>query len=269
MISFPNSKINLGLYVHAKRDDGYHDLETIFFPIPFTDILEFVSSDSLKLSITGIPVVGDSSGNLCLKAYHLLKQLHPELAPIHIHLHKVIPLGAGLGGGSADGAFMLSMLNNFYELGHSTDELMKFALQLGSDCPFFIINKPCHALGRGEILEPLPILLSGWWFAIIYPGIHVSTAEAFENIRPGQNSIDLKNKISEPVECWKEWLRNDFEPGVIQRYPIIGQIKEQLYKAGAEFASMSGSGSAVYAFFRQKPTLNFPEEFLVRTLELK
>ena len=269
MISFPNAKINLGLYITAKRDDGFHDLETVFFPIPFADVLEFVPFNSLKFTYSGIPIPGDPENNLCLKAYHLLKQIHPQLEPLHIHLHKIIPMGAGLGGGSADGAFMLDMLNRYYQLGHSRESLHALAMQMGSDCPFFLTNKPAFASGRGEILEPIELNLKNWWITVVHPGIHISTSDAFSAIVPKTAPKDYKTKILEPLETWKSWLRNDFEASVMELYPVIAEVKADLYKAGAAYASMSGSGSAVYGFFRKKPELNFSIEYLVRRVELK
>lgn len=268
MISFPNGKINLGLYVTAKRPDGYHDLETVFFPLPLHDILEFVPSDHTRFHATGIPIGGDASSNLCLKAYHILRQLHSGLPDLDIHLHKLIPMGAGLGGGSSDGAFMLTMLNRQFRLGHTPEDLMSLALQLGSDCPFFILNQPAHALGRGEILQPLRIDLIGYCIVIVNPGIHVSTAEAFSGIRPGPCPIDLKTRILESPEGWKHWLSNDFEASVFRRFPLIAGIRQSLYDAGAVYASMSGSGSTVYGIFRGAPVLSFPPEFMVRTLPI-
>lgn len=269
MISFPNCKINLGLYVTAKRTDGYHDLETVFFPVPLNDILEFIPSSTESFHTSGIPVLGNASDNLCLKAYGLMKQQHPELPPLSIHLHKVIPMGAGLGGGSADGAFMLSMLNSYFSLGHSEEELIQMALMLGSDCPFFIINQPAHALGRGEVLTRIRLSLKGLYLSIVNPGIHVSTAEAFRGVTPRPTTTDLKNRLLEPVETWKEWLGNDFETGVFALHPAIRQVKQKLYDAGAAYASMSGSGSTVYGIFRQKPSLSFPGTYLIQTVQIK
>ena len=266
MISFPNGKINLGLYITAKRPDGYHDLETVFFPVPLHDILEFVPSEQSRFHATGFPISGDASSNLCLRSYQMLKQLHPGLPAVDIHLHKLIPMGAGLGGGSSDGAFMLNMLNRYFSLGHSPEELNALALQLGSDCPFFLVNIPAHALGRGEILEPVPVNLSGYHIVIVNPGIHVSTSEAFSGIRPAPCSVDLKARILEPPDGWKHWLTNDFEASVFTRYPVIAGIKQDLYDAGAVYASMSGSGSTVYGIFRTEAELSFPRGYMVRSL---
>jgi 4-diphosphocytidyl-2-C-methyl-D-erythritol kinase len=269
MISFPNCKINLGLYVTAKRPDGYHNLETIFFPIPFTDVLEFIPGEHMQFNTTGLSVPVEPGQNLCLKAYQLLKTKHPSLPPLHIHLHKVIPMGAGLGGGSADAAFMLSMLNRYFQLGMAETALMDLALQLGSDCPFFIWNKPAFATGRGEMLEPVALHLSGMSIALVNPGIHVSTAQAFAGIRPRDPKIQLKQRILEPVSQWRSWLSNDFEQSVALKYREINFIKDHLYEKGALYASMTGSGSTVYGIFDALPAFHFPGSYLVKTVQIK
>jgi 4-diphosphocytidyl-2-C-methyl-D-erythritol kinase len=269
MISFPHCKINLGLYITAKRQDGYHDLDTVFYPVPIHDILEFVEAPEPSFHLTGLPIMGVAADNLCQKAYRLLKTKHPSLPSIEIHLHKLIPMGAGLGGGSADGAFMLSMLNKHFRLDHSQEELMAMALELGSDCPFFILDKPAHGLGRGEILKPIPLSLSSWWLALVNPGIHVSTKEAFSNVSPKPAPVDLARKILEPVESWKNWLHNDFEDSVCKIHPEISTIKDSLYTQGAAHASMTGTGSTVYGLFREQPSLQLPSNYLVKTVQLK
>lgn len=269
MISFPNCKINLGLYITAKRPDGYHNLETIFFPLPFTDILEFVPGHQMQFRTTGLSVNTAPEDNLCIKAYQLLKSIHPALPSLHIHLHKIIPMGAGLGGGSADAAYMLSMLNQYFVLGIQESKLMELALQLGSDCPFFIVNKPAHATGRGEILEPVTLKLTGTIIALVNPGIHVSTAQAFSSIQPREPAHNLKHRILEPVSEWMTWLTNDFEEGVASLYPEIGTVKKTLYEQGALYASMTGSGSTVYGIFNETPKLNFPASYAVRSVRIK
>jgi 4-diphosphocytidyl-2-C-methyl-D-erythritol kinase len=178
-------------------------------------------------------------------------------------------MGAGLGGGSADGAFMLSMLNKHFRLDHSQEELMAMALELGSDCPFFILDKPAHGLGRGEILKPIPLSLSSWWLALVNPGIHVSTKEAFSDVSPKPAPVDLARKILEPVESWKTWLHNDFEDSVCKIHPEISTIKDSLYTQGAAHASMTGTGSTVYGLFREQPSLQLPSNYLVKTVQLK
>ncbi|HRI24846.1 MAG TPA: 4-(cytidine 5'-diphospho)-2-C-methyl-D-erythritol kinase, partial [Ferruginibacter sp.] len=216
MVVFPNCKINLGLNILRKREDAFHDLETVFYPVPFTDVLEVISSNHPSFSITGYPVDGDASGNLCVKAYHLLKKDFPQLPEIKIHLHKAVPTGAGLGGGSADASFMLKLLNEKFTLGLSEQQLVSYALRLGSDCPFFILNKPCFAQGRGEILEEIPLNLSAYRILLINPGIHVNTGWAFAQIRPAVPERSIREIIMQPVETWKTGLKNDFEDAVFE-----------------------------------------------------
>jgi 4-diphosphocytidyl-2-C-methyl-D-erythritol kinase len=249
MVTFPNCKINLGLHITGKRPDGFHELETVFYPVPLKDILEVVSSTTLQFQSTGIDIPGNPASNLCLKAYHLLKEDFPQLPPVQMHLHKIIPMGAGLGGGSADGAFALQLLNDKYFLGLSPTQLMKYALQLGSDCPFFILNQPCYATGRGEDLTPIKLDLSGYRFVIVHPGIHINTKWAFEQIQPGLPSRSIKEIIQLPIQDWKFYLSNDFESPIKQNYPAIEAIKLALYKDGAIYASMSGSGSTVFGIY--------------------
>ena len=249
MLSFPNCKINLGLNIIRKRKDGYHDLETVFFPIPFKDVVEIIPSGSSQFHVTGLPV--ENENNLCSKAYQLLKKDFSHLPEINMHLHKAIPLGAGLGGGSADAAFTLKLLNEKFGLGLSDQKLIDYAIELGSDCPFFIINKPCFATGRGEILEPIRIDLSGYKILLVNPGIHIDTKWAFSKIEPRAPGISLKEIINLPIETWKDELRNDFEEPVFGSYPEIKKIKEDLCNAGAAYASMSGSGSTVYGLFKK------------------
>lgn len=249
MIQFPNCKINLGLSIIAKRADGYHELETIFYPIAVSDALEILPADKLILTQSGIAVPGDPEKNLCLKAYHLLKKDFPQLPPVQIHLHKNIPMGAGLGGGSSDGSFALMILNNQFSLGLSNQQLIDYASQLGSDCPFFIYNKACHAKGRGEILTPIDLDLSNYQFVLAHPGKHISTAWAFQQLTPNTKSESIQSIIEKPISDWKNCLINDFESPVFKAEPTLSQIKEQLYQLGAIYASMSGSGSSLFGIF--------------------
>lgn len=272
MIIFPNSKINLGLHITRKRSDGFHDLETVFYPLPFYDVLEIIGSpeaDDISFTASGIPVPGDPENNLCIKAYRLLKKDHPDLPSILMHLHKTIPMGAGLGGGSADGACTLKLLNDKFQLGLSTDQLINYALQLGSDCPFFIINKPCFATGRGEILVPIPVDLSHYTFVLVNPGIHVHTGQAFSLITPAAPHKPIKEIIQQPITTWKDELKNDFEEVVAKQHPEISQIKKELYAKGAVYASMSGSGSTVYGIFEKGKELkwNFPAGYFIKELQ--
>jgi 4-diphosphocytidyl-2-C-methyl-D-erythritol kinase len=272
VVLFPNAKINVGLNILRKRPDGYHDLETVFYPIAIYDALEVITNENaaeeVLFSLSGIPVHGGADDNLCIKAYWLLKKDFPGLSAIKTHLHKGIPAGAGLGGGSADGAFMLKLLNQKFQLKLSPDQLLNYALQLGSDGPFFTVNTPCFATGRGELLKPISVDLSGYKLVIVNPGIHVSTAEAFSSLKPSPHSKSIKELIQQPIETWKELLRNDFEEPVFRKFPIIETIKTKLYESGAVYASMTGSGSTVYGVFRtaQEARLDLPPGYFVKEL---
>ena len=242
-----------------KRSDGFHNIETIFYPVPVHDALELIKMDgdeetTPNLTNYGLPVSGAISDNLCVKAWQLLKKDFPDLPVVKIHLLKNIPMGAGLGGGSADGAFMLQLLNDKFHLNLSTDQLTGYALQLGSDCPFFMVNQPSYATGRGENLEPISLSLSGYQLVIENPCIHIDTGKAFSqlDLNTAQNKHShLKQVIQRPVSEWKENLNNDFEIPVFQQYPQIKAIKEKFYAEGALYAAMSGSGSTVYGLFKK------------------
>lgn len=251
MVVFPNCKINLGLRITSKRADGYHNLETVFYPLKWEDALEAVKSRQDRFIQTGIAVPGNSNDNVCLKAVSLLKKDFPRIGALDIHLHKTIPTGAGLGGGSADGAFMLRLLNRLYQLQLSEEQLLEYSLQLGSDCPFFIVNQPCFATGRGEILQRVSLNLADFSFLIIHPCIHVDTGWAFTQITPAVPERSVPEITRQPVDTWRNLLINDFEPPVFQKYPEIGGLKELLYKKGAIYAAMSGSGSAVFGIFKK------------------
>lgn len=272
MISFPNCKINLGLHILRKRSDGYHELETVFYPIGLTDVLEVIQNrngkTSVHLSTSGVPVEGRPTNNLCVRAYRLLQKDFPFLPPMLIHLHKVIPAGAGLGGGSANASFSLQMINEIAGLGLNQHQLLYYAAQLGSDCPFFIINKPCYATGRGEILEEFELDLSAYTIILVNPGIHVDTGVAFTGIVPAPPEYSIKEILQQPVSQWKYKLQNDFEKTVFKRYREIVDIKDSLYQQGAVYASMSGSGSTVYGIFEKEtiPQLTFPKEYFVKIL---
>lgn len=259
MIRFPNAKINLGLNIVRKRTDGYHDLETVFYPIPLKDALEILPETSPTTSglptlhISGMPVQGSPQDNICIKAWQLLQKDFAQIPAVQIFLHKAIPMGGGLGGGSSDGASALTMLNELFSLGLGSEELSRYALTLGSDCPFFIYNQPCFAEGRGEVLSPVPSVLQGYTLFLVHPDLHVSTAEAFRGIHPREAEFALKDLIIQPLETWKESIRNDFEESIFPRFPEIRTIKEALYACGAVYASMSGSGSSVYGIFREEP----------------
>ena len=271
MVNFPNCKINLGLNIINKRPDGYHDLETVFYPIAIKDILEIVTdqeateSGNIVYTASGIPVDGALLNNLCCKAYLLLKKDFPQLPSIKMHLHKSIPMGAGLGGGSADGAFTLTLLNQKYQLGLDQQQLINYALQLGSDCPFFIINKPSLGRGRGELLTEIELELSQYQFQIVNPGIHIATAWAFAQIVPGKALYPIDETILIPIGQWKNMLINDFEAPVVKTYPEIGSIIHELYACGAVYAALSGSGSTVFGIFPKGAvkTPKFPKHYFI------
>jgi len=274
MIVFPNCKINLGLNILHKRNDRYHDLETIFYPISICDSLEIIEnkkaswSPSFPFTSSGLVISGNPSSNICVKAYKLLKKDFPSLPSLQIHLHKVIPSGAGLGGGSADAAFALKVMNDLLELQLSTQQLIDYAAELGSDCPFFIINRPCFATGRGEILKEIQLDLSAYKIVVVNPGIHVDTGRAFLSIVPGLADKPLKEIITGPLERWKDDLKNDFEKPTFKQYPVIVDIKDALYSKGAIYASMSGSGSTVFGIFPKEKNIDisFPAHYFVKEL---
>ena len=269
MISFPNAKINLGLNVVEKRTDGFHNLETIFLPISINDALEIITvkekGATLEFTYSGLPIMGNTNENLCVRAYYLLQQDF-KLPAIKMHLHKSIPMGAGLGGGSADGAFTLKLLNTIFELKLTEQHLLDYALQLGSDCPFFIKNKPCFATSRGEILEEVTINLSAYEIVLINPNIHISTTKAFSKITPLHPQKSIKTISQQPITTWKKELINDFEKNLANDYLLIEHIKNVLFHNGAVYASMTGTGSTVFGLFKnvtEKPVFNFPKEYQI------
>lgn len=251
MIVFPNAKINIGLNVVAKRPDGYHNIESIFYPVlELFDVLEIIKADKLQFSSSGIAIPGNHEDNLCLKAYQLIKADF-EVAPVHIHLHKVIPIGAGLGGGSADAAFTLKALNQLFDLQLTDKQLIDYARKLGSDCAFFIKNEPVYAFGKGDEFESITLDLSKFDIKIEYPNIHVGTAEAYAGVKPTKSEINIKEAIQLPISEWKNKLKNDFEDSIFPNHPQIKALKEKFYSEGALYASMTGSGSAVFGVFRK------------------
>lgn len=254
MIIFPHCKINIGLQILQKRSDGFHDIATVFYPIPFTDVLEVISAEDTSFHATGNPIPGEKKDNLCLKAYHLLKKDFPHrLPPVSIHLHKIIPAGAGLGGGSSDAAFMLRVLNEKYHLKLTQVQLLHYANQLGSDCAFFLQDKPCYATGRGNELFPLTKEdLRQYHFVLVCPDIHINTAWAYSKVIPHIPHRSVLDLVREPLETWEETVANDFERPVFETYPSLKKIKETLYKEGAVYASLSGSGATVYGIFRKE-----------------
>ena len=243
----------MGLHIQSKRPDGYHNLETIFYPVKYYDVLEIIHSDELSFTSSGLNIPGD--GNLCLDAYHLLKKDF-NIPAVHIHLHKIIPIGAGLGGGSSDAAFILKGLNELFDLQLSNEQLRIYALKIGADCPFFIKNKPMLATGIGEILESIDLDLSAYHIAIVTPDIHVSTSDAFSLVNPKQSLHSLRELIKSPVKEWR--FKNDFEQSLFAKYSVIEDLKNYLSDQGAIFVSVSGSGSSVFGLFESRPNLIFP-----------
>lgn len=272
MITFPNAKINLGLNIIAKRSDGYHNLETIFYPVSLEEALEVNKSENnstpFALHTSGLPVEGDPAQNLVAKAFQLLAKRF-DLPPIDVYLYKKIPTGAGLGGGSSDAAFMLKLLNDEFELKLTTEELEEYAAQLGADCAFFIRNHPTFAEGIGNIFSSVKVSLQGYGIVIVKPDIFVSTREAFSLITPAKPEISLKENIYRAPEEWKKHITNDFERSVFKLYPAIAEIKDKLYDHGAIYASMSGSGAAVYGLFTPKteiPEMDFGSSFFYQSI---
>ncbi|MBO9619414.1 MAG: 4-(cytidine 5'-diphospho)-2-C-methyl-D-erythritol kinase [Niabella sp.] len=269
MVVFSNCKINLGLHITGKRPDGYHDIETVFYPLPVYDVLELIPADTTALHLYGHPIPGNKEDNIILKAYALLKQQFPDLPPVAFHLLKNIPVGAGLGAGSANGTFALKALDQFFGLQLTPQQLLHTALALGSDCPFFVINQPCYATGRGEALAPISLDLKNYYLLIVNPGIHISTPWAFRQLSPASPVLSLKEAIRKPVTKWVQWITNDFEAVVFKEYPEIKQIKETLHKSGAFFTLMAGSGSTVFGLFEKEPKPPaFPEHYFVKTVSL-
>ncbi|MEO5501811.1 MAG: 4-(cytidine 5'-diphospho)-2-C-methyl-D-erythritol kinase, partial [Ginsengibacter sp.] len=249
MINFPDCKINLGLYISGKRPDGYHNLESFFLPVPLFDALEIIETDGkTTLHISGSELIPDEN-NLVVKAWHLLKKDFPFLPPVEIYLHKVIPVGAGLGGGSSNGSHMLRLLDDKFSLHLSRDQLFDYALQLGSDCPFFILNKPAFVTGRGEVIEPIEINLDSYQLMIVFPGVSISTKNIFSLITPCHPIKSIKEIIQQSATTWRQELKNNFEEIVFTKNPGLKKIKNQFYETGATYASMTGTGSALYAFY--------------------
>ena len=258
MLTNPIAKINLGLNVVERRPDGYHNLETVFYPVPICDALEvfpmdeqFPSAVDCDLKVTNIVIDGDEQKNLVVRAYNLLKQDFPTLPRVHAHLYKGIPTQAGMGGGSSDCGFMITLLNRMFQLGLSDQQMIDYAARLGADCAFFILNKPCYAEGIGEKLQPIQLSLSGWYLSLVRPDIPVSTREAFALIKPHFPEFNCKEVVQLPVEEWRGKLTNDFEDSVFAVHPELGAVKDRLYQLGATYAAMSGSGSTLFALSKQ------------------
>ena len=268
MISFPNAKINIGLNIVRKRDDGFHDIESVFYPIGLTDILEVCESTTgqLELTCSGIEVPSGRSQNLCVQAYELIRSDH-KIPPVNIHLHKIIPIGAGLGGGSADGTFTIRALNELFELGMDQKQMGFYAAQLGSDCPFFVRNEPVYVTGRGDIFTPIRVDLKGMYLVLVHPGVHIATSEAYAGVKPIASNIDLQHTVEKTnIRNWEGSVINQFEVSVVTAHPRIELHKDKLMEMGAVYVSMTGSGSAIYGLFDtpQAPSLerNFTDCFV-------
>lgn len=262
MITFPNAKINLGLNITSKRPDGYHEISSCFLPIDWKDALEAVPAKKFKFTSTGLDIPGDPNQNLSVKAYEMLRADF-GIEPVDMHLHKVIPMGAGLGGGSADGAFCLKLLNDLFDLNISTDKLEGYAKELGADCPFFIKNTPRLVAGIGEVFEDITLDLTGYHVVVVYPKIHVNTGMAFSKMTPKEPDNSVKEKLLNDIKDWKNQLVNDFEKPVFEMHPEIKQIKKEMNQFGALYASMSGSGSSVYGIYPNETDLSFTSDYLV------
>lgn len=260
MLVFPNAKINLGLNITKKRADGYHNIESCFYPVGWSDALEITLDEALSFQSDGISIPGDSVDNLCIKAYHLIARDY-DLTPVKMHLLKCIPIGAGLGGGSADAAFAIKALNQLFDLKISFEKQLEYARRLGSDCAFFIRNEPAYCFERGDVFEPINLNLRGQWIVLVNPGLHISTIEAYSGIVPKRSDADLRNLLIQPVQSWKDKVKNDFEATLFVKYPLLQDIKRDLYKQGASYAAMSGSGSTLFGIFEKETDLkeHFPD----------
>ena len=257
MILFPNAKINIGLNIVSRREDGYHNIETVMYPIGWSDVLEIVPArgNDATLTVTGREVNCPPEKNLVMKAFRLFQE-NTGIGNVDIYLHKIIPDGAGLGGGSADAAFTLIGLNKMFECNLNNEQLAAIAAKIGADCPFFILNKPAYAEGIGERLRPISWDLKGWYLCVVRPNIPVPTREAFAHITPRHPEHCCLDIVSQPVETWRDLLVNDFEYSVFRAYPQLAAVKKQLYNLGAVYAAMSGSGSALFGLFRRP--VSFP-----------
>jgi len=268
MICFPNAKINIGLNIVKKRNDGYHDIESVMYPL--TDIafdaLEIIESKETEIILSGIDVPGNTQDNLCLKAYHLISKDY-TLPSIQIHLHKAVPIGAGLGGGSSDAAFFIQLLNKKFSLNISWGEMHHYAKQLGSDCSFFVSNQPAFVKGKGDEFDFIKVNLSSYYILLVYPPIHINTGKAYSGVIPKKPQRSLKKDLlNASIYEWKRYIHNDFEDSVFKEYPELEKIKNDLYSIGAIYSSMSGSGSTIYGIFKNLPLIkNKFENCLIKT----
>lgn len=272
MTEHPNCKINIGLNIVAKRPDGYHNLESVFYPLPICDTLEIEKADTFCFEQDGIALDCAGSDNLCVKAYRLMQKDFPQIGPVAIRLTKNIPSGAGLGGGSSDAAFTIKMLNSLFKLGLHTEQLQGYAARIGADCAFFIENKAVFASQKGDVFQDIALDLSGYRLLLVKPEVGVSTAEAYKSIVPAPAPFDLRKLGSTPMKDWKKLVTNDFEKGIFPKLPLLGEIKRQLYAHGALYASMSGSGSTIYGFFAKNQDItelrtDFEKRFFTAEIE--
>ncbi|MEA3503575.1 MAG: 4-(cytidine 5'-diphospho)-2-C-methyl-D-erythritol kinase [Bacteroidota bacterium] len=258
MIIFPGSKINIGLEIINKRDDGFHDLETVFYPLPWSDIIEGVVAEHDTVTFSGLHIDGDIDDNLIVRAVNILRNDY-DFEKVHLHLHKVVPMGAGLGGGSADAAATLLLLNSLFQLALSSDVMEEYARKLGSDCAFFIRNKPVFACGKGDVFTDVSLNLSGWKILVIKPKVHVGTEEAYAGVVPKKSGNSLVESVNKPVNQWNDLVKNDFEQSVFKKYPEIESIKKYLKETGADYTAMSGSGASVYGLFSSEKEIQQPE----------
>ena len=268
MLVFPNAKLNLGLYVTERRPDGFHTLESVFVPLPWTDAFEMLPAEagqSTSLTLSGRSIPGDPATNLCVRAYELLQADFPQLPPVQLYLHKMVPIGAGLGGGSADAAFALKAANDLFNLSLAAEALEGYARRLGSDCAFFIQNKPVLAVEKGDVFEDIDLNLKGISCVVVYPCLHISTAEAYASITPQRPQHPLREALAQPMSTWHTTVSNDFETALTTKYPMLAELKQHLYAAGATYASLSGSGSAVYGLWEQSEptTMRWPADYTV------
>ena len=267
MLLFPNAKINLGLHITEKRTDGFHNLQTCFYPVNWLDALELIEAPTLQVTSSGIEIPGTMEDNLCAKVYYAVKERY-NIPPVHMHLHKNIPIGAGLGGGSADAAFTLKALNKKFGLELSDNEMEDLVKPLGSDCAFFIKNQPVLAYGKGDEFEAINLSLKGYYIALVYPAMLIATKEAYSGVVPQEPAVPLKQVLQQDISNWKNHLINDFEKTVFKNHPALADIKQQLYNAGALYASMSGSGSCIYGIFAKPTELKFPKLYRIWQGEL-
>jgi len=251
MVLFPNAKINLGLFITKKREDGFHELETCFFHIPWSDILEITPAPAFKFSSSGLPISGEIQDNLCYKAFQALSEDF-KIPNVHIHLHKIIPMGAGLGGGSSDAAYTLMGLRDLFELRLTNQELLPYAKKLGSDCAFFLNKQAQFGTGKGDELSPIPTPLKSLYAIVLYPNFGISTQKAYAGIQPNPAPGHLPDLVKSPMPTWKHTIKNDFEKTLFVEYPLLAEIKQDMYEMGAIYAAMSGSGSTIFGLFENE-----------------